>query len=629
MTSRSTTGYNGDPDSVESGLVSAGGDRRRSLRWKVGDRVGDRWDIHKIDDTGGMGTVYIVYDDKLHEPLAMKTFKGDERTTGERFRREALLWVKAGFHPNVVEARSVETIEAKPYVLMEFVSGGSLRRWIDTPRLKGDLQRVVALAIQFCDGMTYLVSQGVRVHRDIKPENCLITEKQELKVSDFGLAKAFDDDHSQPHGGITQTGMWGTPHYMAPEQFYDPKHADLRADIYSFGVMLFEMVAGNRPFPERHWEFTPRHTTKRVPHIPTLPPELDAVIQTCLAEDPDARFADFAVLRENLARTYRDLTGKLPPKPSTGRELNISQLLNRGTSLAELGQYREALNCFNRALELNPRDTDSWTSIGELLCQLGKEDEGLPYLDHALNLDPLKTAAWFKKGMLLKKRKDPRWRACIERAMDINPREADWLLFAWWERLSPQEKQRVAKVPPLEFPYSDETARDRQEWRRKLGDVNDTAAGKTRESVKWTPTRKQFDYGRTLRRDARSRFSLGKLALVGIIGLCGGLIMKYAPDISKEIRDLIERTQVKQTQKTDAQLAAAIKAQIVARPQMKRLHLRIEVRNRIVTLSGNVQNDAERYEARRIAAETADVSQVIDNIFVRTSVARRGTGAHH
>lgn len=163
--------------------------------WQIGDRIQNRWEVHKIM-RGGMGVVYVVYDHEWHRPQALKTFQDEifarDPTIAERFTQEALTWINLGLHQNVVQTEVVQAIDGKPYLFLEYVSGGDLNDWIGTPRLMEDLPQVLRFAIQFCDGMSHALSKGIKAHRDVKPQNCLITHDLTLKVTDFGLAKVFD-----------------------------------------------------------------------------------------------------------------------------------------------------------------------------------------------------------------------------------------------------------------------------------------------------------------------------------------------------------------------------------------------------------------------------------------------------
>jgi len=209
--------------------------------WQIGDRILDRWEIYRIMK-GGMGIVYVVYDHQRREPLAAKTFRDEvfqrDPTIAKRFSQEAYIWINLDRHENVTQARFVETVEGKPMLFLEYVSGGDLSGWIGTPCLTSDLPRILLFAIQFCDGMAHAHSKGIKVHRDVKPQNCLVTENYRLKVTDFGLAKMFDEMSASATSAspcvnrlsiaMSCSGVAvGTATHMAPEQFDDAKSVDV------------------------------------------------------------------------------------------------------------------------------------------------------------------------------------------------------------------------------------------------------------------------------------------------------------------------------------------------------------------------------------------------------------------
>jgi len=416
--------------------------------WLDGSRK--RWEIYKVLG-GGMGRVYIVYDHEWRQPLAAKTFQDElfrrNPTVAERFTQEALAWTRLDRHENIAQARFVENIEGRPFLFLEYVSGGDLSDWIGTPRLSEDLPQVLRFAIQFCDGMSHALSKGIQAHRDIKPQNCLIAEDHTLKVTDFGLAKVFDE--AGPLGGAgreveagnvpglsigaTRTGTGaGTPPYMAPEQFDDAKHVDVRADVYSFGVMLYEMLAGRLPFQGRTWQELERlHKTQPPPLLVTCHPSLVTAVETCLAKDPAARYANFDVLRARLAGMYENLTGEAAPQPRAGLDLDAVGYNNKGGSLANLGRPEEALTCFERALEINSRYAGAWSNKGLALDDLGRPAEALTCYERALEINPRYSMAWFNKGAALAGlgRLDEAL-TCYEQALEINPRDAQ----AWFNK---------------------------------------------------------------------------------------------------------------------------------------------------------------------------------------------------
>jgi len=415
-----------------------------SSDWQVGKRIQDRWEIHKILPPGGMGIVYVVYDHHFQVPAALKTFKeeafGRSRDVAYFFTQEALAWIDLGRHENITHARSVETINWQEFLCLEYVSGGDLGNWIGTPRLTEDLPQVLRFAIQFCDGMIYARSRGIQVHRDIKPANCLITRDLTLKVTDFGLAKIFDGTQEAGTGtsaqeaeapnigglsiGVTRTGRAaGTCTHMAPEQFDDAKHVDVRADIYSFGIMLYQMITGRVPFRGRTWEeLEGQHKTQLPPLVPG-DPSLAAVVATCLAKQPTLRFPDFTSLRARLATIFEIVTGEPAPQPVTDLRRDSNDWHRKADALAELGYRIEAVASYDRALELNPHCEETWFNKGVLLAHLGSYKEALACYDRALELNPRNEIGWSHKAIVLGKLgRHEQKVACCDRALELNPR---------------------------------------------------------------------------------------------------------------------------------------------------------------------------------------------------------------
>src|SRR5262249_34183647 len=146
---------------------------------------------------GGMGEVFIVKGLQSREILVLKSFRTDVFEAvprlAELFRREALAWIQLDVHPNITRAHLVETIDGRPFLVLEYVGGGDLPKWIGTPRLLEGLPKVLRLSLQFCDGMNHALSRSIKAHRDVKPANCLLTSRGVLKVTDFGLARLVDD----------------------------------------------------------------------------------------------------------------------------------------------------------------------------------------------------------------------------------------------------------------------------------------------------------------------------------------------------------------------------------------------------------------------------------------------------
>jgi len=202
-------------------------------------------EILELLGKGGMGAVYKARQPSLDRLVAVKVLPpevGADASFSERFNREARALAKLN-HQNIVAVHDIGQANDLYYFIMEYVDGPTLRQLVDA----GELQPAEALSIvpQICDALQFAHDQGV-VHRDIKPDNILLDSKGQVKVADFGLAKLLD----RARGDVSLTGthqVMGTPHYMAPEQMHGSHDVDHRADIYSLGVVIYEMLTGHLP----------------------------------------------------------------------------------------------------------------------------------------------------------------------------------------------------------------------------------------------------------------------------------------------------------------------------------------------------------------------------------------------
>lgn len=396
--------------------------------------------------SGTFGLVYIcslrgrAFGDASLRPLfAVKVlpdkYLGNEDLV-KNFYREAETWVKLGRHENIVRADFVLEIDQRPHIFMEYVDGGSLRDWM----LRGgrDLRQSLDFAIQFCDGMVYAnnkdLGQGEKgiVHRDIKPENVMLTRNRILKIIDFGLVKAFGPPEIQP-GKPQRSPIMGTPAYMAPEQF-TTMDVDQRADIYSFGVVLYEMLTGERPFKGPEAENYAHQHTSEPPPPPTrlnsnIPKELEHIVLKCLNKEPEDRYRSFEGLRTELVETYQRLFGRRPERKKAieGRVLPvIDRSMLKGLSLSSLGKMREAIPLLDEAIKKDPRNVLAWYSKGYALDRMGKHEEAIECFDKALEIDPRDVAAWSGKGDALGNlgRYEEAIR-CFDRANELKPGNPD------------------------------------------------------------------------------------------------------------------------------------------------------------------------------------------------------------
>jgi len=403
----------------------------------------DRWQIYKIIK-GGMGVVYIVYDHELQEPLAVKTFQKEyvnSENVKRRFDNEAKIWIKLNRHENIAQARFVVNIMKQPCLFLEYVSGGDLSRWIGTPKL--DLRRCLIFAAQFCFGMDYAFSKGLIAHRDIKPSNCLITENNVLKITDFGLARAFDDwvddkpfvtRQSESLTRLTHTGICaGTPGYMAPEQFEDIKQVDIRADIYSFGVMLYQMIVGHLPYKSSTYDgLKQQHQYAPIPDLrdflPKKAADVSVIVKKCMAKLPSDRYASFSELVYNLEKVCKSVFEVLPRKPLEDIALDASDWANKGVSFANLNRHSDAIKCFDRSILLEPNNAHAWSSKAISLSKLDKHEKAIECHNHAIALDPNHVPAWSGKAFsLLHLERFQEAIQCMDSVLALRPKDA----YAW------------------------------------------------------------------------------------------------------------------------------------------------------------------------------------------------------
>jgi hypothetical protein len=277
-----------------------------------------RYRVCRALGAGGMGTVYLADDPELGRPVAVKVpqFTGtpEARTVArQRFLREARA-AAAVRHPHVCPIYDVGEHEGTPYVVMAFIEGRSLAERLRQAGSFADPRAAAALAVQMAEGLAAVHDRGL-IHRDLKPANVLLDAAGDAFLSDFGLARWLDDaDHLTTFGTLL-----GTPAYMAPEQIDGPRRfgpVTPRTDLYSLGVVLYEMLTGRRPFAaESRLQLLHRivHDPPAPPRQlqPDLDPALEAVVLNAMARQPQDRYAD---ARELAAA----LTGWLSGETVTG-----------------------------------------------------------------------------------------------------------------------------------------------------------------------------------------------------------------------------------------------------------------------------------------------------------------------
>ncbi|WP_181789050.1 tetratricopeptide repeat protein, partial [Streptomyces phytophilus] len=421
-----------------AGLDAMDRGRQERENFQVGQRLASQrhighWTVLDVR-RGGFGVVYVVRASDTGARKVLKTYDTRLLWSDEdraRFEREALTWVRLRPHPNVAPAEHVEWIEGLPCVVTEYAEGGDLARLLRA----GALPPADALrfARHLCDGLRHGHDQLGLVHRDVKPANCLLTGDGTLRVTDFGLARAFDSaDADLPGLGelpaaaqALYTTVAGTPRYMAPEQYAPGAVLDTRADVYAYGVVLFQMVTGALPpagVPARAYvERTTRRRTRRTP--------LYRLIRACTEADREDRPPDFAAVRELLDGVYRKVLGRPAPAPPGTPRLTAEEYVSRAVGLIHLERFGEALEEAEDGLRAADRDGDGdvvraklWQVRGMALGWLRRGEEALAAYDRAVGLNPEEPSAWLNRGnQLLAQERHEDALECYDRALEIRP----------------------------------------------------------------------------------------------------------------------------------------------------------------------------------------------------------------
>jgi serine/threonine protein kinase len=224
----------------------------------------------------------------LNRLVALKILapeKGAEPKFAERFQREAQALARLS-HPNIVAVYDYGEADGMFFLLMEYVDGMTLRQLLREGRMKPE--EALAIVPPICEALQFAHEQGI-VHRDIKPENVLLDKQGRVKIADFGIAKLIGAD--QPHAALTEErSVIGTPHYMAPEQVEQPHRVDHRADIYSLGVVFYEMLTGELPLGKFHPPSTKIQLDVR----------LDEVVLRTLEKEPDRRYQQVSEVKTDV-----------------------------------------------------------------------------------------------------------------------------------------------------------------------------------------------------------------------------------------------------------------------------------------------------------------------------------------
>jgi len=280
----------------------------------VGEVVAGRYELQELLGTGGMSSVYRAHDTLLERDVALKILHEhhhEDEEYLERFRREARAVAQLS-HPNIVTVIDRGEADGRQFIVFEYVEGQTLKDVVDAGPL--DVGRALEVTIAIARGLGFAHEHGI-VHRDVKPQNVILNSDGEAKVTDFGIARSVDVE------GVTESGtVLGTSNYIAPEQATG-QAVDLRTDVYSLGVVLFELLTGEAPFTgESFVAVAMRHVHEPAPSVldrrRDVPTRVAHAVDKALEKDPAHRFASMEDFAGELEACLTELDGGATESPT-------------------------------------------------------------------------------------------------------------------------------------------------------------------------------------------------------------------------------------------------------------------------------------------------------------------------
>jgi predicted Ser/Thr protein kinase len=333
------------------------------------EKIG-KYDVVKELGRGGMGVVYKAHDSLMERDVAIKLISEMVLAVPEiksRFLREAQTAGKLS-HENITVIFDVGEDKGRPFIVMEYLEGSDLGEMIEEGKELSLIEKL-DYSVQICHGLSYSHSKGI-IHRDIKPGNIRVTAGRKVKIMDFGIARAESSN-------LTRTGaIIGTPYYMSPEQVQGKK-IDKRSDIFSFGVLFYELITRRKPFPGDEptgvmykivFEEPDRIDDKAL----SQPRELRQIVLKLLAKDPDKRYQDLSEAAVDIEKILHQMkTGEWKKKEEEGKR--IDKAVDEIRSHIAAKRFKKANELLDRAAKAFP-DEDEVTKLQAELHQAEQEE---------------------------------------------------------------------------------------------------------------------------------------------------------------------------------------------------------------------------------------------------------------
>ena len=336
-----------------------------------GQKINDRYQIVKTIGEGGMANVYLAYDTILDRSVAVKILRGDlanDEKFVRRFQREALS-ASSLAHPNIVEVYDVGEDDGVYYIVMEYIDGKHLKELIKK-REKLTVTEVIDIMLQLTDGLACAHDSYI-IHRDIKPQNIMILDSGIVKITDFGIAMALNSTQ------LTQTNsVMGSVHYLPPEQA-SGKGSTIQSDIYSMGILMYELLSGTLPFRgDNAVEIALKHLKEPLPSIrgecPALPQAVENIILRACAKNPKNRYTDARMMHEDLKTCTNQMRANEPKYVYRYQELDEVDTLKKEKAIEKTMEFAKVDDSENGNKEVS---TVKVKKINEKDLEVKKENK--------------------------------------------------------------------------------------------------------------------------------------------------------------------------------------------------------------------------------------------------------------